>query len=93
LTAKAFAALLGGPFANSILELGDSFEDEEEGNCLPSKCLDETRSGVDGHHLSLELLNKLKHQMMEIRRNFPWKTLFSASENHRDGCEENFLFM
>jgi hypothetical protein len=89
LTAKAFAALLEGPFANSILELGDSFEDEEEGNCLPSKCLDGTRSGVDGHHLSLELMNTLKHQMMENRRKFPCVVYASKMTERVTTCYTN----
>jgi hypothetical protein len=80
LTEKAYAALLEGPFANSILEVdGFVFEDEYHRPWASTSNLDATAAGAaeDPRH-SLELLGKLKDRMEENRRKFPWKSLLSS---------------
>jgi hypothetical protein len=87
-TGKAYAALLEGPFANSILE-SDSFEDEYY------RLRDSTRLGATGttavddgeRTLLLELLRKLDHRMVENKEKFPWKTPFSVMEDLK-GCPD-----
>jgi hypothetical protein len=79
LTWKAYAALLDGPFANSILE--SPFLEEEYGRLVASSAYnsDATAAGAaEGPRHSLELLGKLKDRMEENRRQSPWKSLFSS---------------
>jgi uncharacterized protein YfdQ (DUF2303 family) len=81
LTWKAYAALLDGPFANSILE-SDFVKNEYDRLVAASTSnLDATAAGAaeDPRH-SLELLGKLKDRMEENRRNFSWKSLFSSTQ-------------
>jgi hypothetical protein len=81
LTWKAYAALLEGPFANSILE-SDFFEKEYDRLvACSSSHLDATaaEAAEDPRH-SLELLGKLKDRMEENRRKFPLKSLFSSTQ-------------
>jgi uncharacterized protein YfdQ (DUF2303 family) len=81
LTWKAYAALLDGPFSNSILE-SDFVKNEYDRLVAASTSnLDATAAGAaeDPRH-SLELLGKLKDRMEENRRNFSWKSLFSSTQ-------------
>jgi hypothetical protein len=74
LTWKVYAALLDGPFANSILE--SDFLEKQYDRLVASSTsdLDATAAGAaeDPRH-SLELLGKLKDRMEENRRKFSWK--------------------
>jgi hypothetical protein len=83
LTWKAYAALLDGPFANSILE-SDFVEDKYDRLASSTSNLDATAAGAaeDPRH-SLELLEKLKDRMEENRRKFPWKSLFSSIQRNK----------
>jgi hypothetical protein len=80
-TAKAYAALLEGPFANSILETR-LFEKEYyrlRHLVASTSNLDAMAAGAaDEPRHSLELLGMLKDRMEENRRKFPWKSLFSS---------------
>jgi hypothetical protein len=74
LTKKAYAALLEGPFADSILE-SPFFRDYRRLMCWSNS--NATAAAVDDCLHSLELLDKLEDRMEGNRRKFPWKTLFS----------------
>jgi hypothetical protein len=82
LTRKAFAALLEGPFADSILESPFFLEEYRPLQVLSN--LDETTEAVEDHRHSLELLKKLEDRMEEHRRKFPWKTLYSDIDHYEN---------
>jgi hypothetical protein len=79
LTGKAYATLLEGPFADSILD--SPFIANEYRRLKASSWLDTTATSADDRLHSLELLKKLEDRMEENRVKFPWKTLFSAMED------------
>jgi hypothetical protein len=81
LTWKAYAALLDGPFSNSILE-SDFFKNEYDRLVAASTSnLDATAAGAaEDPRQTLELLGKLKDRMEENRRKFSWKSLFSSTQ-------------
>jgi hypothetical protein len=88
LTWKAYAALLDGPFANSILE--SDFLEKEYDRLVASSTsnLDATAAGAaEDPRQTLELLGKLKDRMDENGRKFSWKTLFSSVDLNRIHCE------
>jgi hypothetical protein len=79
LTWKAYAALLEGPFANSIFQ--SDFLEKEYDRLVASSTsnLDATAAGAaEDPRQTLELLGKLKDRMEENRRKFPWKSLYSS---------------
>jgi hypothetical protein len=76
LTWKAYAALLDGPFANSILE--SPFIENEYGRLVASSTSNLDATAAEDPRHSLEQLGKLKDRMEENRRKFPWKSLFSS---------------
>jgi hypothetical protein len=74
-TWKAYAALLEGPFAESILQR--SFLFGENLRLQGFTDMDETGAevGEDQRH-SLDLIKKLEDRVMENVKKFPWKTTF-----------------
>jgi hypothetical protein len=88
LTWKAYAALLDGPFANSILE-SDFLENKYDrlaGSSRPNLAATAAGAAEDPRH-SLELFGKLKDRMEENRRKLSWKSLFSSVALNRNHCE------
>jgi hypothetical protein len=77
-TWKAYAALLEGPFANSILE-SPFLEDEYDRLVASSMSNSDATAAIaaEDPRQTLELLGKLKDRMEENRKKFPWKSLFS----------------
>jgi hypothetical protein len=83
LTWKAYAALLDGPFANSVLESDFVMNEYDRLVAASTSNLDATAAGAaEDPRQTLELLGKLKDRMEENRRKFRWKSLFSSIQRN-----------